>query len=98
MLKFGGTSLSSPKNIRDVAQTITSFTKNNEIVVVCSAIDGITDELIQISRMVEQKKKDSVAKTLDKIIKKHKDFANQTIKNPAIKKQLLKKKTISNNF
>ncbi len=68
MLKFGGTSLASPKAIRHVAKTIYSLAKNNEIVVVCSAIDGITDDLIQISRMVEQKKKNEVTKILDSII------------------------------
>ena len=91
MLKFGGTSLSSPKDIRDVAKSIISFTKNNEIVVVCSAVGGVTDDLILISRMIEQRKKNDVVKTLDKVIKKHKQLANQTIKNSKIKKQLLEK-------
>ena len=91
MLKFGGTSLSSPKDIRDVAKSIISFSKNNEIVVVCSAVGGVTDDLILISRMIEQRKKNDIVKTLDKVIKKHKQLANQTIKNSKIKKQLLEK-------
>ena len=91
VLKFGGTSLASPKDIIGVAKTVVSFSKSNEIVVVCSAVDGVTDDLILISRMVEQKKKNDVVKALDKIIKKHRNLADQTIKNSAIKKQLLKK-------
>ena len=91
MLKFGGTSLASPKDINSVAKTIASFSKNNEIVVVCSAVDGVTDDLILISRMIEQRKKNDVIKTLDKLIKKHRNLADQTIKNSAIKKQLLEK-------
>ena len=91
VLKFGGTSLSSPNHIRNVAKIIASFSKDNEIVVVCSAVDGITDDLLTISRLIEQKKKDDVTKTLNNIIKKHKQFANQTVKNSAIKKQLLQK-------
>ena len=91
MLKFGGTSLASPKDINNVAKTIASFSKNNEIVVVCSAVDGVTDDLILISRMIEQRKKNDVIKTLDKLIKKHRNLADQTIKNSAIKKQLLEK-------
>ena len=62
MLKFGGTSLASPKDIKDVAKTIASFSKDNQIVVVCSAVDGVTDDLILISKMIEQKKKKDVAK------------------------------------
>ena len=71
MLKFGGTSLASPKDIRDVTKSIISFTKNNEIVVVCSAVSGVTDDLILISRMIEQRKKNDIVKILDKIIKKY---------------------------
>ena len=91
MLKFGGTSLSSSKDIISVAKTVDSFSKNNEIVVVCSAVDGVTDDLILISRLIEHRKKNDVAKTLNKVIKKHKSLADQTIKNLAIKKELLEK-------
>ena len=91
MLKFGGTSLASSKDIIDVAKTITSFSKDNEIVVVCSAVDGITDDLILISKMIEQRKKDDVNELLDKIIKKHRKLTDQTIKNSTIKKQLVEK-------
>ena len=94
MLKFGGTSLSSPSDIRNVAKTIASLTKNNEIVVVCSAIDGVTDDLIRISVMIEQRNRNEAAKILDSVIKKHRQFANQTIKNSTIKKQLLEKLSI----
>jgi len=91
VLKFGGTSLSSSKDIISVAKTVDSFSKNNEIVVVCSAVDGVTDDLILISRLIEHRKKNDVAKTLNKVIKKHKSLADQTIKNLAIKKELLEK-------
>ena len=91
VLKFGGTSLSSPSDIRNVAKTVVSLAKNNEIVVVCSAIDGVTDDLIRISIMIEQRNKNDATRILDNIIKKHKKFANQTIKNPIVKKQLLEK-------
>ena len=91
MLKFGGTSLASPKDINGVAKTAASFSKDNEIVVVCSAVEGVTDDLILISRMIEQKKKNDVNEALNKVIKKHRELADQTIKNSAIKKQLLEK-------
>ena len=91
MLKFGGTSLASPKDIINVAKTIASFSKGNQIVVVCSAVDGVTDSLILISTMIEQRKKKEVADALDGLVKKHKKLADQTIKNSVIKKQLLEK-------
>ena len=91
VLKFGGTSLASPKDIRNVAKTITSFSKGNQIVVVCSAVDGVTDDLITISRLIEQRRKKNVVANLNGIIIKHRKLANQTIKNSAVKKQLLEK-------
>ena len=91
VLKFGGTSLASPKDITNVAKTVASFSKGNEIVVVCSAVDGVTDSLILISRMIEQKKKKGVVEALDELIKKHRELADQTIKNSGIKKQLVEK-------
>ena len=91
MLKFGGTSLASTKDINGVAKTVASFSKDNEIVVVCSAVEGVTDDLILISRMIEQRKKNDVNEALNKVIKKHRELADQTIKNSAIKKQLLEK-------
>ena len=94
VLKYGGTSLSSPSDIRNVAKTVASLAKNNEIVVVCSAIDGVTDDLIRISTMIEQRNKNDATKTLDNVIKKHKQFANQTIKSSTIKKQLLERLNI----
>ena len=94
VLKYGGTSLSSPSDIRNVAKNVASLAKNNEIVVVCSAIDGVTDDLILISTMIEQRNKNDATKTLDSVIKKHKQFANQTIKSSTIKKQLLEKLNI----
>ena len=94
VLKYGGTSLSSPSDIRNIAKNVASLAKNNEIVVVCSAIDGVTDDLIRISTMIEQRNKNDATKTLDNVIKKHKQFANQTIKSSTIKKQLLEKLNI----
>jgi len=55
VLKFGGTSLASPKDIIGVAKSVVSFSKDNEIIVVCSAVDGVTDALILISKMIEQR-------------------------------------------
>ncbi len=83
--------MTSPNDIRNVAKTVTSLAKNNEIVVVCSAIDGVTDDLIRISTMIEQRKQDAAAKVLDELIKKHKKLAMQTIKNSEIEAPLMEK-------
>ncbi len=53
VLKFGGSSVSNPSRIRDVAQIILSSAKKNRTVVVVSAFQGITDQLLNCSRVAE---------------------------------------------
>ena len=57
VVKFGGTSLATVKEIKNVVKTVDKIAKKNKTVVVCSAVDGITDELIEISSPVEKGKK-----------------------------------------
>jgi len=58
ILKYGGTSISSPKKIKDVAKFIVLESKSNEVVTVCSATSGTTDNLIQISNLIKKGNKE----------------------------------------
>ena len=91
VLKFGGTSLASVKDIQNVAKSINKLSNDNQIVVVCSAIDGITDELIQISSLIERGNKKDANRILARISQKHKQFATHLVTNPKIQKSLLDK-------
>ena len=53
VVKFGGTSLATVKDIKNVVETVDKISKKNKTVVVCSAVDDITDQLIQISSLVK---------------------------------------------
>lgn len=51
--KFGGTSVGSPEKILNVAgRCIEDYQKGNDVVVVLSAMDQSTDELISLARQV----------------------------------------------
>lgn len=90
VLKYGGTSISTPKHIKDIAKHLSLLKKRNQIVVVCSAISGVTDDLIEISNLIKNEKKDKEIKQLtNKIIQNHKQFAQKTISKPKVRKQLL---------
>ena len=91
VVKFGGTSLATVKDIKNVVKTIDKTAKKNKTVVVCSAIDGITDELIKISSLIERGKKKEAKIILAKISQKHKQFAQHLIKNSKILKALSNK-------
>jgi len=89
VLKYGGTSIATPKNVKDIAKHLSSLKKGNQIVVVCSAISGTTDDLLEISNLIKKEKKDKVMQLTNKIIQKHKKFAQQTISKSKIRKQIL---------
>ncbi len=91
VVKFGGTSLATVKEIKNVVKTVDKIAKKNKTVVVCSAVDGITDELIQISSLVQKGNKKDANRMLAKISQKHKQFANHLITNPKISQSLSNK-------
>ncbi|MEK6964885.1 MAG: aspartate kinase [Thermoproteota archaeon] len=89
VLKFGGTSISTAKNIRKVSSYIHSLSKQNQVVVVCSAIDGVTDDLIQISKFIQRGNKEHANRLTAKIIARHRQLAKETIIKSQNKKKLL---------
>jgi len=88
ILKFGGTSISSPSNIRHVASLIKSLSKEHKIIPVFSAISGITDDLIRITNLIQNRNKDPASSLAKKIVKIHLDISNHCVKNPKIRKDL----------
>ena len=91
VLKFGRTSLSSVKDIQNVAKTVGDLSNDNKIVVVCSAVDGTTDELIQISEYIKKQNKKDANRILARISQKHKQFTTHLVTDPKIQKSLLNK-------
>jgi aspartate kinase len=91
VLKFGGTSISSIPNIRNVAGLIKKLTKEHQVITVFSAISGVTDDLIRITNLIQNRNKEATNSLAKKIIKMHIDIANQCVKDSKIKKDLLSK-------
>ena len=91
VVKFGGTSISTAKNIRYVANYLLNLSKKNQIIAVCSAVSGVTDDLIQISQLIHKGNKEQAHKLTKKIIQKHKKLANDSIKKSQTRQKLLDK-------
>ena len=89
VLKYGGTSISSATDIQAIANYVNLLSKHNEIVIVCSAISGTTDDLIEISQSIKKENKNKAEQLALKIINRHKQLAKQTIKKSVIRKKLL---------
>ena len=91
VIKYGGTSISSAKDILNVAKYISTLSKKNEIVLVCSATSGTTDDLIEISESIEKENKSKAEQLASKITDRHKQLAKQTIKKSDVRKKLISK-------
>ncbi len=91
VIKYGGTSISATKDIQAVATHLNELSKKNQIVVVCSAISGTTDDLIEISESIKKENKSKAEQLASKIINRHKQLAKQTIKKSDLRKKLLSK-------
>jgi len=46
VIKYGGTSISNAKDIQAVSKHVNELSKKHQIVLVCSATSGTTDDLI----------------------------------------------------
>ncbi len=88
VLKYGGTSISSPQKIKDVAKFVVAQGKKNEIVTVCSAISGTTDNLIEISNCIKKGNKKRAKEVAQKIINDNKKLARETISKAPNRKKL----------
>lgn len=55
VLKFGGTSVGSSKNINKVISILESYAKQSKVVCVVSAVGGITDKLLLAGRQAQAK-------------------------------------------
>ncbi len=89
VVKYGGTSISSPIDIQNVASYVGSLSAKNHVVVVCSATDGTTDDLIGISESIKKENRPKAGQIESRIIDRHMDLARKTIKRPAVRKKLL---------
>ena len=86
VLKYGGTSISNTKDIQAVAKHVSSLSKKHQIVIVCSAISGTTDDLIEISQSIKKENKSKAEQLVSKITNRHKQLAKQTIKKSDVQK------------
>ncbi|MGD1043723.1 MAG: bifunctional aspartate kinase/homoserine dehydrogenase I [Bacteroidota bacterium] len=70
IMKFGGSSVANPERIREVASIVLDAARKERVVVVVSAFQGVTNQLLECARLAEagDKKFQSMYKTL---VKRH---------------------------
>jgi len=89
VLKFGGTSVGNGKKIINVCEIVQKVKKNNQVIVISSALQSTTDELLELS---EDAKKGQVnKKIIDDIVQRHQDTIKDIIQDKKIQDEVFKK-------
>lgn len=87
VLKFGGTSVGSAKNIHKVISILESISKSDNCIVIVSAVGGITDKLIDAANKAVEKN-DLYKIAYSKIEKQHLDIIDGLISDNKKKKAI----------
>lgn len=87
-MKFGGSILKDKESILNVAKTIYEYSKENELVIVVSALKGVTDFLIKISEEAINGNEKIIKERINDLRKKHLEIIKETIKNENIKREI----------
>ena len=97
VMKFGGTSVGTGENIRHVADLVTKYAKkDNKVVVVVSALAGVTNELIEVACQAKKSDEKHIQTFTAKLLKKHVEAISSAITSKSIQKEVtqINEKTI----
>jgi aspartate kinase len=89
VLKFGGSSLAGGKRIGRVARLVADVaSQGNSLVVVCSAMDDLTDELIALAQHARDGSEEGVELGLARIRRQHLRALEEAVRSPGIRKRV----------
>jgi len=98
VMKFGGTSVATGENIRRVANIVAdSVKKGYRVVVVVSALAGVTNQLVEEAEQAKKKSEKQIQEFTRKLVEKHVAAVAKAIENKSIQKEVEKaiKKTVA---
>ncbi len=90
VLKFGGTSVGSVKSILSLKEIVETEARTQPVVVVVSALGGITDKLINISQMALEGDK-RYREEFDSIVERHHQMIDTIITEPKKRENLFQR-------
>ncbi|MET1124459.1 MAG: aspartate kinase [Archaeoglobaceae archaeon] len=90
VMKFGGTSVKDGKNILHCANLVKKFANDNEIVVVVSAMSGVTDALLHAAYKCSSEPSAGYIKMfVAELMKKHYEAVEYAVRNEDIKQKVI---------
>ena len=90
VMKFGGTSIGDGKRIKHVANLIgKSIRKGNELVVVVSALAGVTDGLIEVTQKADSGNQKAMMDFVEKLSARHRNVAREALNEKGLLERAL---------
>src|SRR3972149_5294839 len=88
-MKFGGTSVANGENIRQVANLIAKHVgQGYKVVAVISALEGVTDNLIEAAEQAKKGNKAYIHAFVQRIMERHVTAAKKAIENEHIQREV----------
>ena len=87
-MKFGGTSVATGENIRRVANIVAGSIKQARVVVVVSALAGVTNQLVEEAEQAKKKDEKQIQGFTKKLVEKHVATVTEAIENKSIQKEV----------
>lgn len=88
-MKFGGTSLAAGENFRLVADLVSNYVNQGfKVVVVVSALKGVTDRLIEASEHAKTGDLETIYRFKREITEEHLEAARKSIRDPNIRREV----------
>jgi bifunctional aspartokinase / homoserine dehydrogenase 1 len=88
VMKFGGTSVGDPSCIRRVVEIVRAASEAADIVVVVSAMSGVTNQLVKAASLSEAGKTDAVAEIFAELRRRHTQAANELLHSASERNQV----------
>jgi len=89
VMKFGGSSVASAERIKNVADRVKGNGKGHQVVVVCSAMGDVTDELLALCADASKGMEKPVEERLASIRETHLAALTATVSDKAVRRQVL---------
>jgi len=78
-MKFGGTCIGDGQAVKNVVSLIARYVKSNDIVVVASAINGVTNRLIEVANRASQRDEKHIAEVTGQLRTRHENTCRQVV-------------------
>jgi bifunctional aspartokinase / homoserine dehydrogenase 1 len=82
VMKFGGTSVGDASCIQRVVEIVRAASRESDIVVVVSAMSGVTNKLVEAANQADAGNRESVAAIFEELRQRHETAANVLISSP----------------